>query len=260
MRGFDDLIALTVLAAAAVVAMAGGGFYLSARKFSNHRLAGYVISMTATLAAAIIFSASLQQLWQVRRDRDARSSAARAEHLQRLHTVLREEAASLKRVGEGLREGRYFTLVADDARKAVWQDESLTPDVERHFPDYFRERERLIRDILDYDVEVGRTRESVSASLTLTAAAEPYRAMLVPALVDRCGGVSRGHASQFMAVPEAVRAFEQYPCTEQLTRRSQMLFDRAADLEDAALRASEAAERYAEETVLHGSCTYAPPE
>jgi hypothetical protein len=43
-------------------------------------------------------------------------------------------------------------------------------------------------------------------------------------------------------------------------RRSQMLVDRAADLAEAASRASEAAARYAEETVLHGSCTYAPPE
>jgi hypothetical protein len=39
-----------------------------------------------------------------------------------------------------------------------------------------------------------------------------------------------------------------------------MLFDRAEDLADAALLASAAARRYAEETVLHGSCTYAPGE
>jgi hypothetical protein len=259
MLAFDDLIALTALAAV-VVAIAGGGFYLSVRKFPDHRVAGYAISVTATLAVAIIFAAGLHQLWQAARDRDARLSAARGAHLQRLHMLLRAEAASLKRIGEGLREGRYFTLVADDARKAVWQDEALTPDVERHFPDYFRERERLIRDILDYDAEVGRTRQSASATLTLTAATEAYRAMLVPMLVDKCGGVSRGNPPQFMAVPDAVHAFEQYLCSDELIRRSQMLFDRAADLEDAALRASEAAERYAEETVLHGSCTYAPPE
>jgi hypothetical protein len=39
-----------------------------------------------------------------------------------------------------------------------------------------------------------------------------------------------------------------------------MFFDRAEDLADAALLASAAARRDAEETVLHGSCTYAPDE
>jgi hypothetical protein len=257
---FEHSIVMISLAQLAVVSLAFGGFYLSVTRFGRHRVAGYVCSVTATLAVAIVFSANLHQTWQARRDSEQRVWAARSQHLHRLQILLRAESASLTGIAQALHEGRYFTLIADDARHAVWQDGPLTPDVERHFPEYFGERERLIHDILDYDREVGRLRQMVSASLPLTGAAEPYRKMLVPALVSKCGGVSDGSADRLSAVRDALGAYDQYLCTADLTGLSQMLFDRAADLADAASRASEAAGRYAEETVLRGSCTYAPPE
>jgi len=280
---FEHLAFLTLLSAAAVVTIACGGFYLSAGTFPAHRVAGQVLTVTVTLAMSIILSVGLNQAWRAKRDNDRRMWTARAQHQERLRVLLRAEAESLSGLAQALREGRYFTLVADDARKAVWQDDTLTTDVERHFPEYFHDRERLIREILEYDSELGRIRHSISAALHLTDGSEPYRSDLVPALVNKCGGAASRvslvrlandsaarpsdhrvsgseRADQFEAMRDAARTYEQYQCPADLTRRCHSLLDHAADLADAAARASEAARRYAEETVLQGSCTYAPAE
>jgi hypothetical protein len=280
---FEHLIFLTLLSAVAVSVLACAGFYLSATRLSRHRVAAQVLSVTVTIAMSVIFSVCLSQMWGARRDRDRRVWTARHEHLQRIQQVLRAESESLKAIAQALREGRYFTLVANDARKAVWQDDTLTVDIERHFPEYFQDRERLIRAILEHDSERGRIRQIVSATLQLTEATEPYRSELVPALVNKCGGAAPGisfvriasdsalpriggdtagadNRDESIAMADAIRTYEQYRCRSDVTRMCQSLFDRAADLADTASLASEAARRYAEETVLHGSCTYAPAE
>jgi hypothetical protein len=262
---FEHLIFLTGLAALAVVIVASGGLYLSLTALRDHRVGVQVMTVTATIAIAVIFSVGLGQLWGARRDRDERVWAARGRHLGQLQTLLRTEAESLKAIGQALRAGRYLTQVANDARQAIWQDDTLTTDVERHFPEYYREREKLIREIVEHDSMLGRIRQVVSSSLQLTETTERYRQELVPALVRKCGGAAPGVSLVRLAdssspAPDAAQIFDRYHCTADLTRMCQALLDRAADLADAALQASEAARRYAEETVLHGSCTYVPAE
>jgi hypothetical protein len=262
---FEHLILLTGLAALAVGISAGGGLYLSITALRHYRVAVQVVTVTATVAIAVIFSVGLGQLWGARRDRDERVWAARNRHLGQLQALLRTEAESLKAIAEALRAGRYLSQVANDTRQAVWRDDTLTTDVERHFPEYYRERERLIREILEHDSMLGRIREVVSASLELTETAEAYRWELVPALVRKCGGAAPGVSFVRLAdssspAPDTAQIFDRYRCTADLSRMCQALVDRATDLSDAALQAREAARRYAEETELHGSCTYVPAE
>jgi len=282
MWAIEHLPLLTILFAVATVAIASGGFYLSTM-FPGHRAAGQVLTVTIVIAIAVIFSVSIGQLWGAKRDRDHRVWTARSQHQERLRALLRGESASLKDIAHALREGRYFTLVTDDARKAVWQDDALTADVERHFPEYFREREELIRQVLQYDSELGRIRQIVSAALQLGEQTEPYRSELVPALVNKCAGASpgasfvrlangssrlgsagrdadSGRVDPVVATGDAVRTYQEYRCTADLTRMCLSVRERAGDLADAASLASEAARRYAEETELRGSCTYAPAQ
>jgi hypothetical protein len=261
----EHLIFLTGLAALTVVIFAGVGLYLSITALRNYRVAVQVVTVTTTMAVSFIFSVGIGQLWGARRDRDERVWAARSRHLGQLQALLRTEAESLKAIAQALRVGRYLTQVANDARQAVWEDDTLTSDVERHFPEYYREREKLIREILEHDSMLGRIRQVVSSSLPLTEATEPYRWEVVPALVRKCGGAAPGVSFAHLAdssrpAPDAAQIFDRYRCAVDLTRMCQALLDRAADLADAALQASEAARRYAEETVLHGSCTYVPAE
>lgn len=277
----EHLIVVTIVAPAVIIALACAGFYVSVKHLPGHALAGHVLNVTVSLATAIIFGIALNQLWTAKRDVDRRAWAARSQHLQRLQQLLRTESEALNVLARNLREGRYFTLVANDARKAVWQDDVLSTDVERHFPQYYREREQLIRRILEHDGELHRIRQLVSASLQLTETTEPDRSELVAALVNKCGGAgpgialtrtadaytsrARGNSSgsgsptPLVSMRDAMQTYEEYRCAPDLSGACQNLLDHAEDLADAALSISEAARRYAEETVLHGSCTYAPP-
>jgi len=255
----SHLILVTVLAAIGVMSLACVTLYVSVTMLPNRPVTGLVTAVAISMTTAIICAVPLNQLWAAKRDGAQRAWTARSQHLQQLQLLLRRESESLDAIARALRKGEYFTLTADDARRAIWHDEALTADIERHFPEYFREREDLLRRVLEHDTDVGRIRQRVSASLLLGDATEPYRSDLIRALVNKCAGAGPG-MSPTRSEEEYVRRYDQYRCAPDLSRASQSLLDRAEDLADEASIVSETARRDAEETVLHGSCTYAPEE
>jgi hypothetical protein len=257
MPAFQDPRLLTSLAALLVVAFAAAGVYLSVR-VPRHRVASHIVGAVLPLSIAIIASAAVSQAWAARRERSQQAWTARALHLQRLQVLLRTESASLTGLARALRDGRYLGLVGNEARRTVWADDALTPDVEQHFSEYFRTREDLIRRILDHDGDLAALRAKLSAALALAPAVEPDRAELVAALVKKCGGI--GTAILPDAGGAAAAVYQAYRCPADLAALARNLFDRAADLADAALLAADDARRQAEETVLRGSCTFAPSE
>lgn len=252
-------MAATPAAAIFIAALACGTFFLLGRTLPGRQAGALVVSAIVTIGAAIVLSAGLNHVWEATRDREARVSSARLRHLERLQHLLREESDALTSIAGALRDGRYFALVANDARKAVWQDQTLTVDVERHFPEYYREREHLIAAIVNHDGELARARRIASSTLTLTPAMEAYRSDLVRLVVRKCGGTAV-RPDEILGAPSAVRAYDEYRCDPEVSRVCRMAFDRADDLAGEAVLVSTAARRYAEETVLHGSCTYAPEE
>ncbi len=264
MAPFAHVLLVAILASIVLVVLACAGFFLSER-FASGRLAAHLFTASLTIGIAVVFAAALNHEWRVQRDRDHAVRAARAQHLAALHVLLRAEADALKTIAQGLRQGRYFTLVANDARQAVWPDETLGDDVERHYPEYFHERERLIHDVIQYDTELGRIRHLVSASLPLREPLEPSRGDLITALVRKCAGAAPAFRQETAvraspARDDALQVYQQYRCAPDVIRVAQDLFDRAADLADAAVVASGAARRYVEETELRGTCTYVPDE
>ncbi len=277
----DHLLLTTILTAIVVVALTLLAFGVSLRIWPARRALAPIVAVTVAIAMAIVSGVALSQLWIAKREAVQRQWTARRQHLQRLQILLRTESVSLDGIARGLTAGRDLTLGANDARKAIWQDEVLTSDVERHFPEYFREREALIQKVLNHETELAQVRRTVSASLLLTAATEAFRPYLLQALVNRCAGAGSdlfftqgddGSEADRMGTPrfgpdrgehdpakrEALRVYAQYRCNAELMTAAQGVFDRAEDLADAASLLSESARRYAEETLLHGSCTYAP--
>lgn len=264
------MVLLTCVFAAILVGLAGVGFHLSRQVGRRPRMAALAVTLAAQVSIAIVFAVALNRAWAAQQARDKQIRDARDQHLERMHTLLRSESDALRGLAGTLRSGRYFTQVANDARQAVWRDEALTADVEHHFPDYFGEREQLIRTILQYDDTLGRLRQRVSESLHLSEWTDPYAIELVSAVVKKCGGgyVPRAIAEESTARhPErdihtraALRAYDEYRCAPPLAADARRLLDWADDLADQAVQLSDEARRDAEEAVLHGDCTYAPAE
>jgi hypothetical protein len=277
----DHLLLTTIVTPIAVVALALLAFVVSLRIWPARRVLAPVVAVTVAIATAIVSGVALGQVWTAKRDSVQRQWAARRQHLQRLQILLRTESVSLDGIARGLTAGRPLTLGVNDARRAIWQDEVLTSDVERHFPEYFRQREALIQSVLNHESELAQVRQTVSASLPLTAGTEPFRPYLLQALVNKCAGAGSdpfftqggdGDEADRLGKPpsgadrsehdpakrEALRVYAQYRCTPELATATQGLSDRAEDLADAASLLSESARRSAEETILQGWCTYAP--
>ena len=127
---------------------------------------------------------------------------------------------------------------------------------------------------------MGRVRATVSAGLALPEGLEPARSDLVSALVIKCGGADAGSSVARLrsdGVPgssdafpvradafrgsiaaDALEIFEGYRCQPDVVEASRNIIDRADDLVDQALFTRDTARRNAEESVLYGSCTYAP--
>jgi len=277
----DHLLLTTIVTAIVVVALTLLAFGASLRIWPARRVLAPLVAVTVAIATAIVSGVTLSQLWTAKRDAVQRQWSARRQHLQRLQILLRTESVSLDGIARGLTAGRYLTFGANDARKAIWEDEALTSDVERHFPEYFHQREALIQNVLNHETELAQVRQTVSASLLLTAGTEAFRPYLLQALVNKCAGAGSdpfftqgddGGEADRTGAPrsgpdrgehdpakrEALRVYAQYRCSAELVTAAQGVFDRAEDLADAASLLSESARRYAEETILHGSCTYAP--
>ena len=264
------MVLLTGVFAAILVGLAGIGFRQSRDVGSPRRMAVLAVTLAGQVSIAIVFAVALSRAWAAQQARDQQIRDARDEHLERIHTLLRSESDALREIAGSLRSGRYFTQLANDARQAVWRDEALTADVEHHFPDYFGEREQLIRTILQYDDTLGRLRQHVSESLHLSEWTDPYAIELVSALVRKCGGgyvpraiaeeSSARHPERDIHTRAALRAYDEYRCAPALAVDARRLLDWADDLADQAVQLSDEARRDAEEAVLHGECTYAPSE
>jgi hypothetical protein len=277
----DLLILLTGVSALVVVLLPCVAFYLTVTRCSQWARAAHTLNVSATLAVGVILAVTLNHLWGMKREDDRRVWVARQQHLQQLRVLLKDESNSLDALARSLRQRRYFTLVANDARHAVWRDEALSADIEHHFPEYFHAREDLIQGVLAYDTAMGRVRALVSASLVLPGELEIYRSTLVPALISKCGGADASglvphmrndglpageddasaeaaYVERSISARDAVPIFERYRCQPDLAATSRNVIDQANDLADQAAIVRDAARRDAEETVLHGSCTYAP--
>lgn len=264
------MILLTCIFAATLIGLAAIGLHLARRVARPRRIAALAVTVAAQVSIAIVFAVALNRVWAGQQARDQQIREARDQHLERIHTLLRSESDALRELADSLRSGRYFTQVANDSRQAVWRDEALTADIEHHFPDYFGEREQLIRTILQYDDTLGRLRQRVSESLHLSDWTDPYAIELVSALVKKCGGgyvprtvpeeSSARHPEREIHARAALQAYDQYRCAPPLAAGARRLLDWADDLADQAVQLSEEARRDAEEVVLHGECTYAPAE
>jgi hypothetical protein len=260
----DHLILVTGVSALAVVLLPCLAFYLTTTRFSQWARAAHTLNASATLALCVILAVTLNHLWGMKRETDRRAWAARDQHRQRLKVLLKNEGDSLGELARSLRQRRYFTLVANDARQAVWRDEALTSDVVNHFPEYAHEREQLIQRILSYDAEMGRVRSLISRTIPPGPPEGRNSSELLSALVQKCGGEPPEwlHSLERQAEPDrgqkTDQSYQTYRCEQEISDTAQRVLDRADDLADATSILADTAKRAAEDDVLHGSCPYAP--
>ena len=198
---------------------------------------------------------------------DRRPDEIRRAHLRQLQPVLRAEAEKLSEVARRvLAAGRVTDLnkdrseIAGELRSMFFPSRALSEDLQNHYPDYARARDRLRRSVAEQEEEFYRTVRLVMTKLSLAAGAEPRRQEIAGAVLEKCLEKGPGMVLKAGATDDDRAAFETFASFQpdaDVTAHCESMKQRAAGISANARKLSTEALALAERTVLPGECRYA---
>jgi hypothetical protein len=197
---------------------------------------------------------------------DRRPDEARRAHLRQLQPVLRAEAEKIAEVARRiLADGRVTDLNKDrpesatELRAMFTPNRALSDDLQNHYPDYARARDRLRRSVAEQEEEFHRTVLLVMTKLSPAAGAEPRRREIAGAVLEKCLEKGPGMALKAGATDDDRAVFEtfsSYQPDADVMARCASLSRRAAAIAAGARKLSSEAQGLAERTSLPGECKF----
>jgi hypothetical protein len=198
---------------------------------------------------------------------DRRPDEARRAHLRQLQPVLRAEAEKISEVARRmLADGRVTDLnkdrseIATELRAMFTPNRALSEDLQNHYPDYSRARDRLRRSVAEQEEEFHRTVLLVMTKLLPGAGAESRRREIAGAVLEKCLEKGPGMILKAGATDDERTAFEAFASFQpdaDVAAHCESLKRRAAAFSASARKLSTEALALAERTVLPGECRYA---
>jgi hypothetical protein len=195
---------------------------------------------------------------------DRRPDEARRAHLRQLQPVLRAEAEKLSEVarrtladGRVTDPGKDRSEIATELRAMFTPNRALSEDLQNHYPDYSRARDRLRRSVTEQEDEFHRTVLLVMTKLSPTGGAESRRREIAGAVLERCLEKGPGIALKAGATDDERAVFEAFSSFQpdaDVTSRCASLGRRAAAIAAGARKLSGEAQGLAERTSLPGEC------
>jgi hypothetical protein len=198
---------------------------------------------------------------------DRRPDEIRRAHLRQLQPVLRAEAEKLAEIARRiLADGRVTDLnkdrseIASELRSMFAPKGALSEDLQNHYPDYARARDRLRRSVAEQEEEFHRTVLLVMSKLSPAPGAESRRREIAGAVLEKCLEKGPGMILKAGAADDERAAFETYASFQpdaDVAAHCERLKRRAAGISASARNLSTEALALAERTVLPGECRYA---
>jgi|SRR5262245_19204776 len=197
---------------------------------------------------------------------DPRPDEARRAHLRQLQPVLRAEAEKISEIARRIvADGRMTDLnkdrseIAAELRAMFTPNRALSEDLQNHYPDYSRARDRLRRSVTEQEDEFHRTVLLVMTKLSPTGGAESRRREIAGAVLERCLEKGPGMALKAGATDDdraVFEAFSSFQPDADVTKRCASLGRRAAAIAAGAQKLSSEAQGLAERTSLPGECKF----
>jgi hypothetical protein len=197
---------------------------------------------------------------------DRRPDEARRAHLRQLQPVLRAEAEKLSEVARRILAdarvtdpGKDRSEIATELRAMFTANRALSDDLQNHYPDYSRARDRLRRSVAEQEEEFHRTVLLVMTKLSPSAGAESRRREIAGAVLERCLEKGPGMTLKAGATDDdraIFEAFSSFQPDADVTSRCASLGRRAAAIAAGARKLSSEAQGLAERTSLPGECKF----
>ncbi len=221
---------------------------------------------------------------------EQRLAEVRQAHLRQLQPVLRTDAEKLSEIGRRIRaEGRVTDIHKDRSDNAVElkslfvSDRVLSGDLQNHYAEYSRAKERLRRNVSDQEEEFRKATFLVMGRLSLPPGAEHRRQEVAWSLLEKClekgpgmtltmrpggyqytaRGRSRGYDGTTVVAEDERAAFEAFTSflpDADVAAHCESLKKRAAGISANAKKLSTDAIGLAQGTTLPGECTYTKRE
>src|SRR3989441_842792 len=221
---------------------------------------------------------------------EQRLAEVRQAHLRQLQPVLRTDAEKLSEIGRRIRaEGRVTDIHKDRSDNAVElkslfvSDRVLSGDLQNHYAEYSRAKERLRRNVSDQEEEFRKASFLVMGRLSLPPGAEHRRQEVAWSLLEKClekgpgmtltmrpggyqytaRGRSRGYDDTTVVAEDERAAFEAFTSflpDADVAAHCESLKNRAAGISANAKKLSTNAIGLAQGTTLPGECTYTKRE
>jgi hypothetical protein len=197
---------------------------------------------------------------------DRRPDEARRAHLRQLQPVLRAEAEKISEVARRmLADGRVTDLnkdrseIATELRAMFTPNRALSEDLQNHYPDYSRARDRLRRSVAEQEEEFHRTVLLVMTKLSPAAGADSRRREIAGAVLEKCLEKGPGMVLKAGATDDdraVFEAFSSFQPDADVTARCASLSRRASAISAGARKLSSEAQGLAERTSLPGECKF----
>lgn len=197
---------------------------------------------------------------------DRRPDEIRRAHLRQLQPVLRAEAEKISEIARRmLAAGRVTELtqdrseIATDLRAMFTSNRALSEDLQNHYPDYSRARDRLRRSVAEQEEDFHRTVLLVMTKLSPAPGAEPRRREIAGAVVEKCLEKGPGMILKPAATDDDRAAFDTFASFQpdpDVTGHCASLSRRAAAIVTAARKLSSEGQGLAERTSLPGECKF----
>src|SRR5262245_43336915 len=197
---------------------------------------------------------------------DPRPDEARRAHLRQLQPVLRAEAEKISQVARRIvADGRVTDLnkdrseIAAELRAMFTPNRALSEDLQNHYPDYARARDRLRRSVGEQEEEFHRTVLLVMTKLSPAPGAESRRREIAGAVLEKCLDKDPGMVLKTGATDDDRAVFETFASFQpdaNVTSRCASLGRRAAAIAADAQKLSSEAQGLAERTSLPGECKF----
>jgi len=221
---------------------------------------------------------------------ERRLAEIRLAHLRQLQPVLRTDAEKLSEIGRRIRaEGRVTDIHKDRSDNAAElkalfvSDRVLSGDLQNHYSEYARAKERLRRNVSDQEEEFHKATILVMGNLSLPPSAEHRRPEVASSLLEKClekgpgmtltvrpdgyqytaRGRSRGYDGTTIVADDERAAFEAFTSfvpDADVAAHCESLKKRAAGISATAKKLSTQAIGLAEGTTLAGECKYTQRE
>ena len=275
------------LAALIVISLAVVLSWLAHRWDQQHPGKSQFTAIGVQLTIAVLITFFLNNMWGAARDREERKWTVRQNHLVQLQPALRADGEKLSIVANrAAKVGRITDFNGGTAMniselESLFTPHILTLDLANHYPEYWEDKQQLLKEIQRQDADFRATVARVSMALRLPSNAENRRVDVGRAYLEKClgkgpgftveisrtsynytfpGGGAGGNLGVGIPLPvdlnSAYESFQSFSPDAETLEHCEALTKGAAHISEKAENLSLKAKLFAEHTSLTGDCEY----